>query len=67
MAVWAADDPRTDPPRLVFEFDPRPAAVEGSGTLVGELAINGNLCLETGDGSTIWPTYNPRPPFRRRA
>jgi hypothetical protein len=45
----------------VFEFAGQRSANEVAGTLVGEFAPNGALCVITADGD-LWPIYNPRRP-----
>ena len=63
VAIWAADAPAGSRAMLVFEVAEMPSPTEGDGTLVGECGLNGALCLELGDGTVLWPTYNPRPPM----
>jgi hypothetical protein len=64
VALWFLDSTPGSRALLVFEFEGTPPAVEADATLVGELVANGSLCVETHDGTVLWPTYNPRQPMR---
>ena len=63
LAVWDRDAAPGAPAVIVFDVAPVPAASEGHGVLVGELAPNGALCIEHGE-DVLWPVYNPLAPSR---
>ena len=60
LAVWSNDAATGALADIVFEVAPIPEVGEGAGTLVGELAANAALCVESSSGEVLWPTYNPR-------
>jgi hypothetical protein len=64
-SIWPLDAPLGVPAELIFEVDHETLRMEGDGLIVGELALNGTLCLETADGKALWPVYNPRHPAMR--
>jgi hypothetical protein len=61
-SIWSLDAPLGIPAELIFEVDHEPPHMEGDGVIVGERSLNGALCLETADGTAVWPVYNPRRP-----
>jgi hypothetical protein len=68
VAVWPAEATGGEPALLVLdagETDWLGTKAAGPGDLVGEAAMNGAFCIDTGHG-VIWPTYNPRIPALRR-
>ncbi len=62
VALWPIDAPPGAAAVLIFDVAEMPAEPEGDGVAVGELAMNGALCLVLADGTRVWPTYNPRVP-----
>ena len=68
VAVWPVEATGGEPALLVMDAadtDWLKTKAEGPGELIGEAAMNGALCIDTGQG-VIWPTYNPRIPVLRR-
>lgn len=62
LAVWTSKAKPDAAPDVVFEVKPVPATAEGDGDVVGDLAPNAALCIETSTGEVLWPTYSPRLP-----
>lgn len=62
IALWVEDVEPGTPAMLIFEVAALPALAGGHGVVVGELDLNGSLCLVLDDGTVVWPTYNPRQP-----
>ncbi len=62
VSLWPIEAGRGEAATLIFEVAGLVDAAEGDGFLVGDLAMNGALCLELPTGQLIWPIYTPRPP-----
>jgi hypothetical protein len=64
LAVWKTGAPADAEASLVFEVSSSPNTSEGDGILVGDLAPNAGLCIETTAGEVLWPTCNPVDPVK---